>query len=192
MFILYALLLGLAIGVALGGRPLALGTIQVRWSPLIVVGFLSQVALFSDQVAAVIGDAGPPLYVASTLLVGVAVARNLRLPGMALIVLGAISNLAAILANGGYMPATADALAAIGKTESAGYTNSALIAHPALPWLIDRFVLPSWLPLTNVFSLGDAILGVGVAWLIIVTMVRSRKAQPDLATPATPAGSPAR
>jgi hypothetical protein len=193
MFILYAILVGLAAGIVAGGRPLALGDIRLRWWPLIAVGFLAQVALFSVQVSSVIGDAGPPLYVASTLMVGVAVVRNLDLPGMPVIVLGAVSNLAAILANGGYMPATREALEAIGKVESAVYTNSALVEQPALPWLIDRFVLPSWLPFTNVFSIGDVLLGIGVAWLIAATMVRGRVPhRADDPSGIAPSGSPAR
>lgn len=189
MFILYAIVIGLLVGLALGGRPMALAEIRLRWWPLIVVGFAAQLILFSDPVTRVVGDAGPPLYVASTLLVGVAVVRNLALPGMPLIVLGAASNMAAILANGGYMPATREALAAIGKGESTVYTNSSLVEQPAVPWLIDRFVLPSWLPFTNVFSLGDVLLGIGVAWLIVATMLRGRATRPAAAARE---GSPAR
>ena len=174
MFILYAVLIGLAIGLALGGRPLALGDIRIRWWPLILIGFLSQVALFSVQVSSVIGAAGPPLYVASTLMVGAAVLRNLSIPGMPLIVAGAVCNMAAILANGGYMPSTAEALASIGKGPSTVYTNSSLVPEPAFPWLIDRFALPPWLPFTNVFSIGDVVLGIGVVWLIVATMLRGR------------------
>jgi hypothetical protein len=190
VFILYAVVIGLAIGVLLGGRPLALGEIRIRWWPLILVGFVTQVALFSDQVSGVIGDAGPPLYVGSTLMVGAAVLRNLTIPGMPIIVAGAVCNMTAILANGGYMPATAEALAAIGKGNPTVYSNSALVAEPAFPWLIDRFVLPPWLPFTNVFSIGDVILGVGVAWLIVATMVRGRRVPGPIGDNAV--GSPAR
>ena len=57
------------------------------------------------SVAARVGDLGPPLYVASTMLVGVAILRNWRMPGMPVVVVGAACNLAAIVANGGFMPA---------------------------------------------------------------------------------------
>jgi hypothetical protein len=173
MFILYAVLIGLVVGLLVGGRPLALAELRIRWWPLIFGGLVGQVILFSPQVSSWIGDAGPPLYVVTTVLVGVAVLRNLDLPGMLLIVLGAACNLSAILANDGYMPATADALAAIGKTTATVYSNSRVLAEPALAPLIDRFALPPWLPFTNVFSLGDLLLAVGVAALIVVTMRRS-------------------
>ena len=58
MFILYALIAGLLVGAALGGRWLALGSIPFRWAPLIFAGFLSQLILFSDAVAERVGPAG--------------------------------------------------------------------------------------------------------------------------------------
>src|SRR4029079_4103136 len=118
MFILYAVLIGVVLGVLAGGRALALAEIQIRWWPLILIGFLSQIVLFSVQVSSVVGDAGPPLYIATTVMVGAAVIRNIGLAGMPVIVAGAACNLVAIVANGGYMPATPEALAAIGKTTS--------------------------------------------------------------------------
>jgi hypothetical protein len=174
VFILYAILAGLLLGAALGGRWLALGSIPFRWAPLIFVGFLSQLVLFSDAVAERVGPAGPPLYVISTLAVGIAVVRNLGLPGMPLIVFGAASNMAAILANGGFMPAAPGALAALGKAPPIIYSNSAVVAQPALELLTDQFVLPRAIPFANVFSIGDVLLGVGVLILVAVTMRRGR------------------
>jgi hypothetical protein len=178
MFILYSLVLGIVIGLALGGRPGALGSIQFRWAPLIVAGLITQVILFTDAVASRVGDLGPAIYVGSTLLVGVAVVRNLAIPGVPLIVLGAVANMAAILANGGFMPATPAALAALGKTPPTIYSNSAVVPDPALALLIDRFALPRWLPFANVFSIGDLLLGVGVVVLIVAAMRRGRTAEP--------------
>jgi hypothetical protein len=184
VFILYAILAGVVVGLLLGGRLLALGSIEFRWAPLILVGFLAQIVLFSDAVAERVGDAGPALYVFSTLLVGVAVVRNLRTPGIPLIVIGAVSNMAAILANGGYMPAAPGALASLGKTAPIIYSNSAVVAQPALELLTDRFALPRWLPFANIFSIGDVVLGAGVLLLIVLTMRGGRTKGP--ARPAVP------
>jgi hypothetical protein len=170
MFILYAILAGLVLGTVLSGQ--ALGSITFRWAPLILAGFLSQVVLFSDAVAERVGAAGPGLYIVSTLAVGIAILRNVRLPGMPLIIIGAASNLGAILANDGFMPAAPGALAALGKTAPVIYSNSAVVAQPALELLTDRFALPRWLPFANIFSIGDVLLGMGVAVLIVVTMQR--------------------
>jgi hypothetical protein len=184
MFILYALVIGLIVGVAVGGRPSGLASIQLRWAALIAIGFLTQVVLFTDAVASRIGDAGPAIYVVTTLMVGAAVLRNIALPGMPLIVLGALSNLVAILANGGYMPATTEAVASLGKhVAQAAYSNSSLVDSPSLAPLVDRFALPPWLPLANVFSIGDILIAVGVIVLIVVTMRRAGRvpSEPDRA-----------
>jgi len=177
MFILYAIIVGLVLGVALGGRWQALSAIQFRWAPLILFGFLVQIVLFSDPVAERIGAAGPVLYVVSTLMVGVAIVRNGRIPGMPLVVLGAISNMAAILANGGFMPAAPAALASLGKTAPTIYSNSTVVARPALELLTDQYALPRWLPFANVFSLGDVLLGVGLVVLVVLTMLGDRPAR---------------
>lgn len=182
MFILYALVAGLVVGLATGGRPSALADLSFRWGPLIALGFLAQVALFSDAVASRVGDLGPVLYVATTLMVVIAVLRNLDLPGIWLVVLGAVCNMAAIVSNGGYMPATPEALASLGKTAPTIYSNSAVIASPILPWLIDRFALPRWVPFANVFSVGDVLLALGIFVLLVVVMRRG----PRPATPAVP------
>jgi lipoprotein signal peptidase len=179
VFILYALVAGLIVGVAVGGRPSALASIQFRWAPLILVGFLAQVVLFTDAVASRIGGAGPPIYVVTTVMVGAAVLRNIGLPGLPLIVLGALSNLVAILANGGFMPATPDAVASLGKHGAVTiYSNSSLVASPSLAPLVDRFALPQWLPFANVFSIGDVLIASGVIVLIVATMRRPAEPAP--------------
>ena len=92
----------------------------------------------------------------------VAVWRNLRVPGLALVALGAISNLAAIVANDGVMPTTPEALAAAGLDPLDGFSNSAVLEDPALAPLTDIFALPPWLPFANVFSIGDVLIALGI------------------------------
>lgn len=172
MFILYAVVVGLLLGLLLGGRPAGLAALRVRFGPVMVAGLLVQVVLFSEAVTEVVGALGPPIYVASTLVVIGAVLANLRVPGMALVALGAISNITAIVANGGYMPADAGAMAALGRSEPTTYSNSTILAEPVLKPLTDIFVLPPWVPFTNVFSIGDVLIAVGVVIVIVVAMRR--------------------
>ncbi|TMQ15063.1 MAG: hypothetical protein E6J91_13975 [Deltaproteobacteria bacterium] len=94
---------------------------------------------------------------------------NLRLTGVFLVVAGAASNLAAIVANGGVMPASPEALATVGAAIGA-HTNSAVVAHPSVEPLTDIFATPSWVPFANVFSVGDLLIGVGVAVAIASAM----------------------
>jgi len=183
MFILYAIVVGLVVGLALRGRTAGLAAIQLRWPAMIVAGLLIQVVLFTDAVAAVVGDLGPILYVASTALVLAAVVRNGRIPGMVVVIAGAACNLSAIVANGGYMPAGRDALAALGKQMPAGYSNSTVVPDAALWPLTDIFALPAWLPWANIFSVGDILIGVGIALTIVLAM---RRPPATLAGEATP------
>jgi hypothetical protein len=180
VFILYAVLIGLVLGFVLGGRLSGLATIDFRWPWLAIGGFLVQLVLFSDAGRERAGDLGPPLYVASTVAVLIAVIRNIRIPGMALVALGAASNLAAIVANGGYMPASEGAFAALGGGLNPGYTNSAIVPNPALEPLTDLYALPSWLPFANVFSIGDVLIALGVV-IVIVAGMRRRSAPADMA-----------
>jgi hypothetical protein len=177
VFILYALVIGLAAGLLLGGRFDGLAKLRIVWGPLMMAGLMAQLLLFAEPVAARVGDLGVPLYVLSTSLVVVAVLRNSRVLGMPVVAAGALSNLAAIVANGGYMPASPTAMAALGKSIPAVYSNSALVQSPALPWLTDIWALPRWLPGANIFSIGDVLIGVGVAMVIVVAM---RDARPTL------------
>lgn len=172
MFVLYAVLIALALGLALGGRVDRIGETRIRWTPLALLGLVTQLVLFSEPVTRAIGGLGPPLYVGSTALVLAVVLANLRIPGVPLIALGAALNLAAILANGGYMPADPGALAAVGESIGDGYSNSVVLENPALEPLTDIFATPAWLPLSNVFSIGDVLISIGLGWAIVAAMRR--------------------
>jgi hypothetical protein len=180
VFILYAIPIGILAGYLLGGRLERLGDLQFHWAWLAVAGLVVQVALFSPLLAPVVGDLGPAVYVASTAAVFVAVLRNWRIPGLVIVALGAASNLLAIAANGGVMPASPEAVAALGMDASEGFSNSVVMTDPALHPLTDIFALPTWLPAANVFSIGDVLIGVGVAVAIALGM-RGRRVVTDRA-----------
>jgi len=170
MFILYALVIAVPLAFLLGGRAAGLADLRIRWPWAISAGLVTQVVLFSSPLVHVVGTWGPVVYVLSTAVVIAAIAVNWRITGMPIVVLGAMSNLVAIVANGGYMPADPGAMASLGRLAIDGYSNSAILADPALKPLTDVFALPTWLPLTNVFSIGDVLIGVGVATVIIAAM----------------------
>ena len=123
MFILYAIPIGVLIGLVSGGRLDRLSELRLRWVPIMLLGLAVQIALFSDPVGSVVRDAGPASYVASTAAVFIAVLRNLATPGIWLIAVGAGCNLAAIVANGGSMPADRIAIGSVGGLPPS-YTNS--------------------------------------------------------------------
>lgn len=174
MFILYAVPIGVALGYLVGGRLDRLGTMRFEWAWLAIVGLIVQVLLFSPLLTAVAdAEVGAAVYVVSTAAVLVAVLRNISVPGMPLVWLGAASNLAAVIANGGIMPTTDAALATAGLEPVTGLSNSAVVANPALAPLTDIFALPAWFPLANVFSIGDVLIGVGIV-IVIVFGMRNR------------------
>lgn len=169
MLILYAVVLGIAAGYLLGGRFERLGSLGFRWAPLAIGGLAVQIVIFGPF-ESLVGVAGLPLYIGSTLATLVAVARNLRIPGLALVVLGSVSNLAAIVANGGVMPADPGAAVLAGIEHGPGFSNSAVVDAPALQPLTDIFALPAGIPFANVFSVGDVLIGLGIAIAIATGM----------------------
>jgi hypothetical protein len=177
MLLLYFLAAGVIVGLLLRGRLANLALVQFRWWPLAFGGLVFQVLLFSEPVAARIGAAGPPLYVASTLAVLVALLRNLDQPGFRVIAVGAALNLAAIVANGGHMPASPEAFTAltgVPAVPTTDYSNST-IASPTTPLAIlgDNLVLPRPLPFANVFSIGDVLIGLGATWFMVRQMLHT-------------------
>jgi hypothetical protein len=105
------------------------------------------------------------LLVAAYPVGAVFLAANWRVPGMALTALGAALNLLAITANGGVMPASPVALATAGlPVDEPGFQSSTAVDDPRLAFLGDVFAIPASWPLSNVFSVGDVLIGVGLAW----------------------------
>ena len=120
-----------------------------------------------------VGVPGLPDGLRSLLLVAaypvgaVFLAANRRVPGMALTALGAALNLLAIAANGGVMPASPDALATAGLPAGGpGFQNSDAVADPRLAFLGDIFAIPASWPLSNVFSVGDVLIALGIVWAL--------------------------
>ncbi len=173
MFILLAIPIGIVVGWLVGGRLDGLADVRFRLGPVAVVALAVQVVLFSPVADGISPEIGRPIYVASTAFVVAVVLANVRLAGVPLVVSGAALNLAAIVANGGAMPASASALAALGAGIGP-HTNSVALEHPALEPLTDVFATPAWLPFANVFSVGDVLIGAGVVVAIAAAMRRSR------------------
>lgn len=169
MFILYAIPIGILLGYLVGGRLERLAAIRFRFAPLAGIALVVQLVIFSALADGLPQEFVRSVYILSTALVVIVVLANIRLTGVPLIVLGAALNLAAVLANGGAMPAAPGALAALGFGVD-GHTSSILVEHPALEPLTDIFALPAWMPLANIFSVGDVVIGVGVAAAIAAAM----------------------
>jgi hypothetical protein len=170
VFILYAVVAGLILGLVTGGSPGRLGELRFRWAPLIVLGMAVQLALFSSPLGNALGDAAPLVYILSNVTVLIAVGANLAIPGLAIVLVGGSSNLLAIVANGGYMPVSTDALATMGRMPKVDYSNSAPRDVVNFGPLTDVFTMPAWVPMSNVFSVGDILIGIGIAIAVVAAM----------------------
>lgn len=182
--VVVALLVGLGLGLSTGGSLRRLGRLALRDRWLVVAAAAVQVA---GAGLAVVVDArwvrwayvvGLALSAAAA---GVFVARNRRLPGMALVAVGLAANALVVVANGA-MPVSAAA------AERAGVLAPALVgdADPRhategpgtrLALLDDRVAVP--LPvLPDVLSAGDCLVAAGLGLLVLVCSRREIEGAP--------------
>ena len=111
-------------------------------------------------------------------------ALNVRTTGMPLILIGLLLNAAVVIPNGG-MPVSAEAVARSGQDDSLeALTNGTAAKHhlmtddDVLTPLADVIPIPE--PIGAVASVGDLLLYLGVAWLIVAVMLgRTPQVHPD-------------
>jgi len=184
MILLAFALLALVIALIRGGDITQLARVPFRfgWVALLALGL--QILIFSGFWArALLAGLTPVLYVLSLLMLEFVVVTNWRLPGLAVLGLGLLSNALAIGLNGGRMPASIDALRTSGlilvilKAGALGSTtNTALIGPDTrVPFLCDIFAIPESLPLATVFSVGDIFIALGAAWFFLGVVKPKRK-----------------
>jgi hypothetical protein len=168
----------IALAAACGGRWHRLGRLQLRSRGLIVAAVLAQAG------GALVGIAGfgdPRKAYVSGLVVSAACAlwfcaRNLRIPGVALVSAGLVANAAVVALNGAMpvsivaayrarVPISAISAGTDARHEIAGFGTR-------LRWLGD--VVPVPLPLRpEVLSAGDVLVAAGLAQLVLMGMMGS-------------------
>ncbi|HEY7135488.1 MAG TPA: DUF5317 domain-containing protein [Acidimicrobiia bacterium] len=146
-----------------GGRLGALAAVRFRWVGLLVGALVVQVAIISF----VHGGPSwfhPAVHIASYGVALTFLVANFSITGLPLVGFGGLLNFVAIAANGGVMPASKTALVDAARTHSHNaFDNSAPVAHAHLRFLGDVFAMPGWMPLHNVFSIGDLLIALGAA-----------------------------
>jgi hypothetical protein len=140
--------------------------LRIRWPHLILAAIAVQVLIINVLPAVLPIRVADILHLATYAAAVAFIAINRRIKGLWLVALGGGSNLTAIAANGGRMPASPRALRIAGVQPATHFTNSGLIPHAHLAWLGDIFAIPRSLPLANVFSIGDVLLIAGVFALL--------------------------
>lgn len=144
-----------------GGRLGALAEVRFRWLGLLVGALVVQVGIISF----VHGGPSwfhPAVHIATYGVALTFLVANFTIPGLPLVGFGGIANFIAISANGGVMPASKTALVDAARRHSHNaFDNSAVVRHARLRFLGDVFAMPGWMPLHNVFSVGDLLIALG-------------------------------
>lgn len=167
MLLIIAALVGMLGGLWHGGAVRNFARITFRWPHLFVAGLALRAVAFAPFVP--LGAAATALYVAALVCLCAGMALNRRIVGIELVLLGLLLNAAVILANGGTMPISADALALVGQDDFAlrllaeGPIGHVSIATPGtrLRALADIIPLSPLPPLRAVVSLGDLLIAAG-------------------------------
>ena len=150
--------------VPLSGKSLApLGQVTMRHVWLVWMSIGTQ--LLITVIPAFPATAGEALHLLTFATAAVFIWVNRSIPGTLIIALGAGLNLAAIAANGGTMPASPWAWRTAGfPARTNGFENSNVVGSARLSWLGDVFAIPRSWPLSNVFSVGDVVITIGVGY----------------------------
>jgi hypothetical protein len=152
-----------------GGTLLRLADVRPR-SPWLL--WLAVAAQFCAGATSRVPHVSPALHVASYVVLSVLLWRNRRLARLGVVALGGGLNLLAIVANRGVMPASPTALRSAGLSVADHFSNSAPVSGARLAFLGDVFATPAWVPLANVFSVGDVLIWLGFG-LLVHTVARA-------------------
>jgi hypothetical protein len=178
MVLLVAVAAGLLTGLGLAGRNQSkyevpvlrhLWLVLMAFVPQYVIIYLPARETLSDKVFAIL------LVLSQTLFLAFAV-LNRNLPGMKILIVGAVLNWLVIVANGGFMPISPETagrlvpeniLSDIPNGTRLGAKDILLsVDQTHLEWLADRFLPPARLPYQVAFSLGDIFIAAGAFWLL--------------------------
>lgn len=175
------MLLGLALGYLRGGRIGNLARLELRGIWLLLPPLVLQLLIFPLGARGPLITWGTPYWhILSYLFLLGFVVWNRRYPELWVVGFGMILNFLVIVANGGYMPVSGEALRKAGLEkvaqaleEGTRTGNTTLMSHDTrLNFLGDWLFLPSWIPLSSAFSIGDVVLGIGALALLARRMVR--------------------
>ena len=180
MFILYAVVLGLILGFVTKGKLKYLALRPMYWKALALFAFAIQLVIFSN-ISFI--KSLPTIFIVifhyfSYICLLAFIVRNIRNLGITVVGIGILLNSLVIFLNGGHMPTIPQNFKNTSVGQSADIINQGETVHNSakltgetvLPWLGDIFYLPSWIPLSNVFSIGDIFIAAGICIYIIINM----------------------
>jgi MFS family permease len=174
-------LVGLGLGLLVGGKLDSLVSVRLRWLPVLVLAASARFGLDAALAAGSIPDGLRMWLVLTTyLLLTAMLLANRSLPGLTAAAIGTAANGIAIVANGGWMPVWQPSLAAAGLDPNTlhssfhrmlvGPVDAAFFARGGP--LVD--IIPIPIPvIQSVASVGDLLLGVGLAFFVFAAVVRA-------------------
>jgi len=159
-----------------GGNLMRLADLRLRLPGLALAAIGLQVLIVTVAPGGLAG-AHEVLHVASYALLGAFGWANRRVTGVPVVLAGGALNVAAILANGGVMPADpAVADVAAVQARPGAFVNSVPVADAHLGFLGDVLATPASLPLHNVYSPGDLVIVLGLLILVHAACHRQKAA----------------
>jgi hypothetical protein len=164
-------LVALIVGKLLGGRLTSLADTPIAGTKLVFAAIVLQMIAFPWNFLpwTTPSDVARALWLFSFGLLVLMLVQNRALRGAMIIAGGLACNLIAVVANHGLMPVLPSALRAAG-TQYHVHNNSISAVQPNLGFLVDRWGAPQWLPLANVFSVGDCLIAIGTIVAIVAAM----------------------
>jgi hypothetical protein len=196
MLILVVAFAGLVLGLLRGGSLSGLAQLSFRWIPLVIAGLGLQFLIFPllGGVSIVPALYIPPLYILSMALLGLWVVLNRHIPGIVLMGIGLLMNMAAIVTNGGYMPIDIDAANALGQSRDPATGGTEIRNHsratrgPVQLWIFTDILLITGIGwFSSVFSIGDVLLALGASRLLYCSVRWTNSASQDAPLVSEPA-----
>jgi uncharacterized protein DUF5317 len=175
--ILLTVLVALAVGFLAGGSLREFPTVKTRWWWLALAGVAMQFVTGG-------GTLETALLLGSFVVLLAFVAANVRAPGLALVLVGLLLNIAVIAANQG-MPVTRYALVESGQADTLPELaanadgQKHLLADDDTLLLPLGDVIPLGGPIRQAMSIGDILVHLGIGWFIVIAM-RRREPTPAL------------
>lgn len=195
MPLLWAVVLGTALGVARFGGPWYLRRLPIRAGWLFLMALIVQLVSVRAVAPGGPGEIDPRglLFLLGYAGVLVGVTANWRVPAFRILGLGFALNLIAVAPHAGYMPISVAAYEASGQARATDDLSAGARLARAKDVVLPREQTPLW-PLTDVlpvrdpawlrgvYSPGDLIVAAGVAWLAAgAGMSRPARQRPSLA-----------
>ncbi|MBI2845999.1 MAG: DUF5317 domain-containing protein [Chloroflexi bacterium] len=176
MLLIVAVLIALATALVRPGRLASLAQVRIQGSwaiGLIILFQIWAVLVAPDSAGHLVAGA----VVFTQLILAAILWLNRSQPGLRIVALGALLNVVVMAANGGYMPVSAQALSRAGheylvlEAEGQSFVGSSknIVLEPAetrLYPLSDIFTVPRGFPVSGNFSIGDALIAIGVGWFL--------------------------